>query len=437
MPLNSINELGGIFMRAAESIQAQKTNIASLDNLTKFVNTNENTRSKHRDTRFSRRREAHNRAYKEYASTKNKLINQGKHQEADALKFPRTLNCGHKLKENTQFVDVRRNTETGHAHYTGTQYCGAVWACPVCSSIIRNAYAKDVTQAVDIWQSKGNGLYMVTVTLRHWLGDDLKTNLEVLTTSWREVVNSRRWKLYKQDHGIEGYIRSLELTYSDANGWHPHFHFLFLVEGKATEYGEAALQDVLLPLWQKYVVKNGGRLPNGNGLDVRAVDEKGRAVAQYVSKIVDGSNISLELARGDLKENDELQSITPFQLLDIDTPKSRALWSNYLAATKGKRSIMFSRGLRDRLGMKSEKTDAEIIEEMTNIGELVCSFESQVYESMLYRDKNLLGDVLSLIERGDYGGVAELLQCRIKLQERRDILTGEVCLIHCFCLTGV
>lgn len=380
-----------------------------------------------RDLRFIRRTEAQRRTYQQYTEAWSQYKEAG--ETGAGPRLNRTFWCGHKLRETTQFIDIRQNPDTKKAHYTNIQYCGSVWTCPVCGSMIRRVRAAEVEEAITRWQAQGRGAYLVTATLRHWLADDLATSLEVLGKAWHSTTSGKRWQRFKKDFGIAGYIRALEVTYSDANGWHPHYHFLFFTENEATAEGQRELEGVLLERWQKFVVKHGGRLPNTHGIDVRPVDHNGRAAALYVAKIAEGGNVALELSRADLKESDEAQSVTPFQLLDLDTPKHKALWNNYCQAIKGKRSVFFSRGLRERLGLSTDRTDEEIVEELENVGEITVAFEADLYETARDMGGEILGRILNLVERKDYKAITRLLGCTVEVRERIDSRTGE--LVNC------
>lgn len=342
-------------------------------------------------------------------------------------KLPRTFWCGHRRKDS--YVDVRRSPETGNAYYSGAVYCGAVWACPTCSALIRSARAKEVAQAVDRWTEKGGGLYMVTATIRHHEGDGLADSLSCLSDAWRSTVSGKRWKQFREAVGLRGYVRSLEITHG-SNGWHPHLHFLFFVDGAADSAGAAAFRSVLLERWKRRVVSCGGKLPNGHGIDVRPVAVgDGASVAEYVSK-VEGGGLALEMARSDLKESDEAGAITPFELLDRDDAKSRALWAEYVKATKGRRSVFFSRGLRSLLGMDAEMTDGELIAELEAVGEIVASVDAEAYEAAYRRDVGSIVASLELIERGEAHAAAAVLGCRAERGSRLDLRSGR--LVECF-----
>lgn len=353
------------------------------------------------------------------------------------LRYPRTYWCGHRLR-GAQAVDVRCNdAERPHANFSKVQYCGSVWECPVCSALIRNERARDVRLGVENWLGRAGGVYMMTVTLRHHQGDGLAESLSCLTKSWRDITSRRVWKDLRAGSGIVGYVRSLEVTHG-ANGWHPHFHFLLFVEGEATGGGAQAIERVVLGAWKAAVLRNGGKLPNGYGVDVRPVGRNsGGVAAEYVSKVIDGDNVALEMARSDLKGGgglplslgDECGSVTPFELLDFTDKKSKRLWGEYRDAIKGKRSIFFTRGLRELLGLRAEKTDDEIIEELQSVGELVAQVPAETYETEVRRNAEVAARMLELVEQRRYDEAARLIGCTVSVQERVDVRTG--CVVEC------
>jgi len=70
-----------------------------------------------------------------------------------------------------------------------------------------------------------------------------------------------------------------------------------------------------------------------------------------------------------------------------------------VAATKGRRAITWSKGLRDLVALEDEKTDEEILEESEQ-DDLIFLVPGQIYD----RIKNapaLLAYVLESVEKGD------------------------------------
>ncbi|MEG2687304.1 MAG: protein rep, partial [Christensenellaceae bacterium] len=349
-------------------------------------------------------------------------------------KLPRTFWCGHALKGfNT--IDVRCSDQENHANanFSGIQYCGSVWECPVCSALIRNKRAHDVSQGVENWLSESHGVFMLTLTTRHYQCDSLRDSLECITKAWRSITSLKAWKDLRIDMELEGYIRSLEVTHG-TNGWHPHFHFLLFSKKIAAINDAQMIENIVLEAWKKAVPKNGGRLPNEHGVKVRCVggENQGDIAAEYISKVFDGKHVSLEMARSDLKTTlgDEAESITPFELLDFpDNMHCARLWQEYRTAIKGKRSIFFTKGLRKLLGLTLDKTDEEIIEELQSVGELVVQVPADVYEKKIKTNAEIAVQMLELIEKKKYEEAACLVGCNVEIRELLDKKTG--CLVEC------
>lgn len=281
--------------------------------------------------------------------------------DPDTGKYKNTHWCGEPLRADVvELVE----TEGGGVMPSQVQFCKAVWACPVCSSIIRSARGKEIAQAVDNWQAAGNSVFLVTVTIRHSAKDDLGFLLDVMSDAWRRTVSGAVWKRYKASWGLVGYTRTLEITYSLQNGWHPHFHFLYFVDGDADALLAARMQKEIYDRFTACLAKAGAKaanMPNiAHGVDVRHVDAGGKVLGTYVSKVC---NIAAEVSASQTKSGRLPDNLDPFQLLDINQPWARNAWGDYLEGTKGKRSIYFSRGLRELVGIEKEKDDAAVVDE--------------------------------------------------------------------------
>nr|CDL66379.1 unnamed protein product [uncultured bacterium] len=252
------------------------------------------------------------------------------------------------------------------AGYTGIERCSSIWACPHCSAVIRAGRATEIQQAVEAHQEQGGELLFFTGTLRHHQGDDLATTLDAVLEAWRKMTGNRPWKERKQRHSITGYIRSIEVTHG-ANGWHPHAHVLLFLDEKMSADELADFRSWIFNQWSNSVEKAGGKRPNEQGLDLQPVDKKGKVIARYISKIQDEKKwtAGAEMARADVK-NGRGNSITPLQLLDEETEmdeRTRAtLWREFYSATKGRRAITWSRGLKARYEI-GEQTDEDILDD--------------------------------------------------------------------------
>lgn len=300
-------------------------------------------------------------------------------------------------------------TGEGSAHYSGLERCASVWACPVCAAVIRAKRADEIERAAVNAQLESLGLVFTTLTLRHKQADALALSLDLLLQAWRSVTSWRAWKDMAKRLGYIGAVRSTEVTYG-ANGWHPHSHFLMVFERPLSAAEVAAFEAQLFALWAKAVHKLGGRMPSRErGVDVKLVDGAGAVMANYLAKVQEKtserrSSIGMEIARGDLKTG-RAGSLNPFELLDADgegTGRARALWIEFVTATKGRRAFTWSRGLRDRLlPNEEEKTDDEVIDE-TEAFEPVAVIDAATYDGSFRDHPDRLAEALELAELGDF-----------------------------------
>jgi hypothetical protein len=161
-----------------------------------------------------------------------------------------------------------------------------------------------------------------------------------------------------------GAIRALDITWGEAHGWHPHLHAVLLFEQPLSDEERAELLAWIHAKWSKVCADKGfGIVHPRYGVDLQAV-RSASDVANYTAKVEGGWGAGLELARGDLKRSRADKGMTPWEILAelAETGETRwaHLWLEYEAATKGKRAIVWGRGLQERLGVKVDQTDEEL-----------------------------------------------------------------------------
>lgn len=261
------------------------------------------------------------------------------------------------------------------AHFSGTERCASIWACPTCAAVVRSERAREIDAAVQAWQERGGHLAFVTLTLRHKREDPLAESLDAVLKGWQRMLMGASWERFLVRHGVHGYVRSVEVTLG-ANGWHPHVHALLFLEGEVSEAVTAAMQAWLYDRWARIVTRLGARLPSKDrGVDVKAADAQGRVVARYLAKVQDEgarAKIGMKVARFDLKRSRSAGGMMPFELLDADDGAARRLWIEYVHATKGRRAITWSKGLRAKLIKEPERTDQEVTDDVKAAPLLFC-----------------------------------------------------------------
>jgi hypothetical protein len=294
----------------------------------------------------------------------------------------------------------------GIAHYSGVETCGSVWSCPVCSAKIREGRAREIEDGVSRHIAAGGGVAFLTVTVPHDAGMPLAAVWETMQAAWSATWSGRAAVDVKRDLGIVGTIRTVEVTFG-RNGWHPHVHALVLTETPLSTGQEADLFLFTLTRWRRYVAGQGWPQPSALiGLDYERVALVGgsTALGRYLTKIRDDDgptwHVGRELARADVKRSRIEGGMSPFQLAAhaVYTGEVWAVraWREWEQGSKGRRAIMWSPGLRDRLGFTDEATDDELAAEEVG-GDVVAIVEGRTFDWLARR--GILVDALAVVEQ--------------------------------------
>jgi hypothetical protein len=121
-------------------------------------------------------------------------------------------------------VEVWANSALQSARYRNVVRCADVWVCPVCANHVTASRRDDLRHVVKTLRPQSI-LMMVSFTVRHHRRDRLFDTLRTLLDAWRLMTTRRAWDAIRGD--CVGYVRALEVTWGDANGWHPHLHVMF------------------------------------------------------------------------------------------------------------------------------------------------------------------------------------------------------------------
>lgn len=232
-------------------------------------------------------------------------------------------------------------TASGRTHVSGIQRCRSVGSCPSCASTIRGARARDIEAAVEAAHAVGLQVWFLTLTVPHAAGDDLGSTLDRVRDYWRRMQQSRGTRALFGSMRVEGFVRAFEVTWSEANGWHPHLHVLIFTRAMYVR----PLVDCWRAVWDADGI--GGQWVPRVSADVRRV-RRGSGAASYLAKVDMRWGVGTEMARSDLKRG---RGLTPPQLLELAaTGEADCVrrWVDFERATYGLRWIEWSRGLRDR-----------------------------------------------------------------------------------------
>ena len=313
--------------------------------------------------------------------------------------------------EGETVTGVPLKIKDGVAHYAGLETCGSTWSCTVCEPKISNRRADEISVAAGAWERAGNSVYMVTPTVPHDLGMRLADLLPLIADSWRALIGGRPWRTLREQVGIAGQVRSMEVT-CGCNGWHPHLHVLLFVEGAPGSAGLFEMHRYFLDKWQSVIVAAGYRRPDDQHGVVITRCPSAEEAGRYIAKTATGKPVGNELARGDLKTGRKGHR-TPFEILEDyrqhPNDADLKLWREYELATKGHRKITWSKGLRKLISeladLGEEKSDEEIAAEEIGGDDLVVI--DTVTWRKIVRAPGLCGYLLDQAERGGAAAVIE------------------------------
>ena len=260
-----------------------------------------------------------------------------------------------------------RQTSAGVVGFAGLVSCGSIWACPVCNSRIQARRRLELGVLMATAEAQGCGFCFGALTLRHAHGDSLEHLIRCLSHCWHSVLARRSVRRQLASMGYLGYVKALEGTYG-VYGWHPHIHPLFVFSGPQTASDVSRLWLLIFDAWKASAARLGLRAPSLAAQHFQPVRVgSSDDLARYLSKATaDGAGVSWEMTSSQSKGARAVKGRTPWQILDSLMANGEVsdleLWREWETATRGKRALVWSQGLRDRFEI-SEQTDEQIADE--------------------------------------------------------------------------
>lgn len=293
-----------------------------------------------------------------------------------------------------------RLSDGGHAGFAGFKRCGSVWACPVCAAVVASKRQQELEALAKAASEQGYFISMLTLTLQHSRGNSIQEVWKGISTGWASVISGRQWQDAKEQLGIAGYVKAVEVTFGD-NGPHVHLHVIFFTEKNPLTYRlrfqrkqgraktpypviEKTPEDFLADRWEKGLAKTGFKMIREfYNPETKKIEKPGltwevahpgkgcEAMARYAAKL-QAVSISKEAALGQMKEGHG-DHRAPFQILASamqGNEKDLRLWRAWENCSRGHRQMSWSKGLRELFDIEPEKTDEELVNEDSG-GEVV------------------------------------------------------------------
>lgn len=340
----------------------------------------------------------------------------------------RVKNCRRHSVRLRGTVDVRYSPDHAMAGYSGVATCGSIWACPVCSARIQSGRRTELSRLVEWASEQGFSVLFGTMTLRHHVHQSLKFIWKALGECFRAVRTNGSVRKMRDELGFSGYVRTVEVTHGRKNGWHPHIHMLYIIEKDAESLSDQeikALGDAEFSAWKAAALREDLGSPLRERYQLERVTgdiQEYMAKAEYDPKSPGG--IAKEGYRHEKSAAFEMagaatkvawgKSRTPFQILadfqETYNADDADLWLEYEQASKGKKALTWSNGLKKRIAL-DEVTDEELAEEQVG-GQEDTIFSIRNWSRDISPNPVLASQLLTAVELG--GCKAGLAFCEEK-----------------------
>lgn len=221
--------------------------------------------------------------------------------------------------------------------------CESRWGCPRCSP--RKLYKKreDMEEVLSKAIKQGYSLAMVTFTHPHCLGQRLKDLMDQHNSARSNMKSGSKLKKI----GYVGEVSVNHVLWGEKNGWHYHTHEVWIIKDMGALYRlHTALSRQWVQAWKK------------EGAGLSETQERNMLLCGiHILEVIDFQRIVNYLCRYERKNDDTILgeseskeiSYTPFGLLSSDISNREELFREYLAATKRKNRVRFSRDLKKSL----------------------------------------------------------------------------------------
>ena len=296
--------------------------------------------------------------------------------------------------------------DTNKGGFSNLMCCGSVWTCPFCAPKITEQRRKELEQGVMRWQDTGGAVGLLTMTIRHRAGEKCNNVLAGLLDAAAKFWRYRAGVKLRSEFGIVGRVRSLEVTHG-GNGWHAHLHIMVFLEQELTLDEVEDLRAAAVEHWAHVLGKDGRYASARHGVDFRLGDAE---ISDYVTKYGSDWSVTHEIAKSHVKTA-KTGGRTPFMMLadnQLGDQVAGRLFAEYAEAFKGKRQLVWSKGLRELLGLNIEADDEAIAEQAEGQEPVtLVEFDYNAWRLVLAHD--IRAELTMVLDTGDQVLVRQML----------------------------
>lgn len=296
------------------------------------------------------------------------------------------------------------------AGFAGLATCGSVWVCPVCSAKIATRRADDLADFMRTALERECSASLVTLTMRHHEGQKLSDCWDALSKAWAAVTSGKQWVTDQQKYGLRGWVKAVEVT-RGKNGWHVHIHALLVWDELVTMPEARHVGNRMWQRWDRALRRSGfDSLRDLGGVDVRMASLLPGAAGGLHEYFV---KLSHEITGGQAKLA-KGGGRTPFQILanifEAGEVDDVTAWHEWEQASRGRRQIAWSKGLREWAELGEEQTDEDLAAEELGTDDMM--FLTPDSWRALRTDPGNVCDLLEAAEDGGYAAAKKWLALR-------------------------
>ena len=355
--------------------------------------------------------------YRLLSQARTLLFNEGKKAGlAYPANYHQTAKCIHtRLGDNVQLY---QSNEHKKAFFGGVVQCGRVFTCPVCAAKVQERRRIEIAKAFDYAYDQGKKVIMITITFPHQRTQHLKDLLRMQSESLARLRSGKAWQNRKKGVGYTGLIRSLEITHSDRNGWHPHTHEAWIVDKTVNV---ETFREWLANRWHSVCIKSGLLTEEYEKTEyflehsIQITDNCSNS--DYLAKLDDSKHwgADAELAKSSVKQA-KGKGVHPYEFLSLSMAGDKQAgrrFIEYADAMRGKAQIFWSRGLKKLVNVE-ELTDEEIAAKIEDAADLLGHLD--VNDWRVIKTANAQAFVLDIAERSGMIGVRTFIEdCQVLL----------------------
>ena len=312
-----------------------------------------------------------------------------------------TKRCRHCMKSGFEQTHVEGFRVGDNINQKGIQVCQNVWECASCRPYLQWKMRNEISQVYQLAKANGEYQSMITLTINHNRNESLLYNVNLLNEGWNSLRNDRQYKeLMSKTVESSWSLRTIEVTYGEKSGWHPHFHILLSGHNPVSRQ-IGYLKERITDIWTRVIsrIRNRDIITGSNTFDrwsnekTVVVSEVNDLVADYFVKWSMKDELSTGLTAKGAKNGNwsigdlEVEMTKQYESTGQIEPWIRKALTEFYTTMKGRKYNTKTGRYKEYLTQIDEekKEETEVDEEHNNISGYF-KVTSWFYDEILHKN---------------------------------------------------